>query len=58
LLIADTPSEWVKAVGRLIEENELYESLGKAGIAHVAAHFDNQKIIRDLIAFYKELRAK
>jgi glycosyltransferase involved in cell wall biosynthesis len=58
LLIADTPGEWVKAVGRLVEETDLADSLGHAGRTHVAAHFDNKKIISDLVKFYKELRAK
>ena len=55
LLIADSISEWVKAITRLIDEDGLIERLGRAGKEHTK-NFDNDHIIEDLIHFYKKIK--
>lgn len=53
ILIADTPSEWVKAIDKLYEEKNLLEKLSKNASIH-AKNFDNTSIIQRLIGFYKK----
>lgn len=53
ILIADTPSEWVKAIDRLFEEKDLLRKLSRNASKH-AENFDNTSIIQKLIAFYKK----
>jgi glycosyltransferase involved in cell wall biosynthesis len=55
LLIADSISEWVKGITRLIDEEGLIERLGRAGQEHTK-NFDNDHIIEDLIHFYKKIK--
>jgi glycosyltransferase involved in cell wall biosynthesis len=55
LLIADSISEWVKGITRLIDEDGLIERLGRAGKEHTK-NFDNDHIIEDLIHFYKKIK--
>lgn len=55
LLIADSISEWVKGITRLIDEEGLIDRLGRAGKEHTK-NFDNDQIIEDLIHFYKKIQ--
>ncbi len=55
LLIADSISEWVKGITRLLDEEGLIEKLGRAGKEHTK-NFDNDHIIEGLTAFYKKIK--
>lgn len=53
LLLADRPDAFAEAVLRLIGDPALGEQLGRAGRAHVVAHYDWQTIIPRLEAAYE-----
>lgn len=54
IMLADTPSEWIKAIDKLLNK-EKCEEISQAGLKHVAENFDNAVITKKLIAFYEEL---
>ncbi len=55
LLVADTPDEWVAAIDELMEKPELLKTLGEKARKH-AEKFHNQRIIQELVDFYKSLQ--
>ncbi len=57
ILIADKPQQWVDAIAQLMNENTRNE-IATAARNHVSQHFDNTKIIQNLISFYEELLAQ
>jgi len=55
ILIADSPTEFLKQIRRLRESSSLRESLGKAAREFVAEHYSWGKIGRDLAHVYRRL---
>jgi glycosyltransferase involved in cell wall biosynthesis len=55
ILIAETPEEWVQAIGELISNENLRDELEANSRVH-AERFNNDIIIEQLVVFYKHLR--
>jgi polysaccharide biosynthesis protein PslH len=55
ILIAETPVQWVQAIGELITNTSLRQSLEENSKRH-AERFNNDIIIEELVSFYKQLR--
>jgi glycosyltransferase involved in cell wall biosynthesis len=56
IFLADSPQQWLDAIGELLNNPNRMEEMGEAGRAHVRAYFDIAGISKTLVNFYKELR--
>ncbi|MCK3682787.1 glycosyltransferase family 4 protein [Maribellus sp. YY47] len=54
ILIAENTDEFVEAVSKLVEDKELYDSLGRNAIGFIHEKFDNVTTASKLIDFYKQ----
>jgi glycosyltransferase involved in cell wall biosynthesis len=55
ILIADQPSDFSKAVIKLLNDREMRTNLEKNASALAHSEFDNLKVVANLVEFYKEL---
>ncbi|MDF2436091.1 MAG: hypothetical protein K0Q95_467 [Bacteroidota bacterium] len=55
ILIADTPEEFVNAIGKYLNDPEYLNSIGENANNLVNAHYSNNVISEKLSTFYKEL---
>jgi glycosyltransferase involved in cell wall biosynthesis len=55
ILIADRPLEWLECINRIMNEPGIVQSIGEEA-RNCATGYENHIIIRQLLAFYKELR--
>lgn len=55
LMIADEPSEFAAKIIELVENKELFDSMGRNAYEFVKKEFDNKVITQSLIDFYKSL---
>lgn len=55
ILLADTPSMWLEAVEKLVNNKELVRKLGEAGRKLATQHYDNQVITGNLVDFYSSI---
>jgi glycosyltransferase involved in cell wall biosynthesis len=55
LLIADTPEQFARQIGRLAADGDLLNRVGEAAAKLVADKYDEKKLSQHLIEFYKEI---
>lgn len=55
ILIADSPEEFIQHIQFLIQHPEQLKEIGNNARKLVESHYDNHKIIKDLISFYQQL---
>lgn len=58
LFVTDHPDQWSNAIEKLAKDPTLLLNMSKEARAHAEAHFDNRKIIGQLVSFYQALIAK
>ncbi|HRJ36824.1 MAG TPA: glycosyltransferase family 4 protein, partial [Flavobacteriales bacterium] len=56
ILIANSPEEFSQAISQLIENQQLFTSIGINARKLVEQHYDNRLLTRDLLNFYHSLR--
>jgi polysaccharide biosynthesis protein PslH len=56
IFLADSPEQWLDAIGELINNPNRMAEMGEAGRSHVRTYFDIAGISKTLVNFYKELR--
>lgn len=56
ILIANSPEEFSQAISQLIEDQQLFLSIGINARKLVEQHYDNRLLTRDLLKFYHSLR--
>ncbi len=54
IVVEDTPEGFFKSIDALLEDPDLFKSIGKNASRFIHEHFDNRKICRSLSDFYKE----
>ncbi|MDR1112728.1 MAG: glycosyltransferase family 4 protein [Bacteroidales bacterium] len=55
ILIADTPEEFVTAIGKCIKTPDLCTIMGENAAEYIALHHNNKLIINQLLQFYQEI---
>lgn len=55
IIIADSPQEFVTAIGKVISNAELCSQIGIAAHETILKHYDNKVIIDRLLSFYQSL---
>lgn len=56
ILLAENATQWVEAIGQLVNEPGRMETIGARAMALAAAHFDIDNVTARLIEFYHALR--
>lgn len=58
LFVTDHPDRWVEVIKRLAADQSILEHVSVEARSHAESHFDNQRIIAQLVAFYQQLMAQ
>ena len=55
LLIADTPSDFVRQINRCVNDKDFCQRIGQNAFNLIATHYDNDALAQRLLAFYQRL---
>ena len=58
LLIADTPADFARQIGRLVSDSAYCKRVGEAAARLVAERYDGSALARQLIQFYEEIKRR
>ncbi len=55
LLIADTPADFARQIGRCMADRQFCTTIGQAARKLIAEHYDGKKLTEELIQFYNKI---
>ena len=54
-LLADTPEDWLRQVGRLLEDDDLWQAISTAGLAHARSRYSRSHGLARMAAAFRQL---